>query len=96
VGTAKKSIETNEPRNAFQLCDGSLCRFGIKRETVRSEIQTQLEKFTMNSRCAPEWIGGSHRFGPASESEHSLVDVLVHLVETIKGLGLMDVSLAND
>jgi hypothetical protein len=42
VATVKKSIETIWPtwfrRNAIQVCDGFPVFFGIKRETVRSEI----------------------------------------------------------
>lgn len=63
VGTVKKSMETNWPtwllRKLFQVWDGSVRRFGIKREMVRSEIATP------SFRSSP-WIRGAPQSGLAS------------------------------
>ncbi len=63
VGTVKKSMETNWPtwlvRKVFHVWDGSLFCFGIKRETVRSEISTP------SFRSSP-WIRGAPQSGLAA------------------------------
>ena len=84
VGTVKKSMETNWPtwlvRKVFHVWDGSLRCFGIKRETVRSEISTP------SLRSSP-WIRGA----PQSRLAAAMLPISLRISDLIRGRpGLFD------